>query len=77
MALKEVVGGMEIVNDQEVKQGLKLMASQGVFIEPTSAIVVKAFEKFVSKGIAKKDGKNVMVLSGSGLKATDYIAKMI
>lgn len=75
-AMKDSKGSMEIVNDNEVKEGLKVMASQGIFIEPTSAIVVKAFEKFVKSGIAKKDENNVVVLSGSGLKAIDYISKI-
>jgi threonine synthase len=76
-AVKESKGAMDIVNDGEVIEGLKKLASQGIFVEPTSAIVVKALEKFAKEGIVKKDGKNVMVLSGSGLKAIDHISKII
>ncbi|MEE9323272.1 MAG: threonine synthase [Candidatus Aenigmarchaeota archaeon] len=75
-AVKESKGAMEIVNDDEVIEGLKMLASQGVFVEPTSAIVVKALEKSVKGGLVKKDEKTVMVLSGSGLKATGELSKM-
>lgn len=76
-AMKNSKGSMEIVNDKEVVEGLRMLASKGIFIEPTSAIVVKALEKFGKNGIVKKDEKTVMVLSGSGLKAIDYISKIV
>jgi len=75
-AMKDSKGGMEIVSDNEVKEGLRTLAKQGIFIEPTSAVVVKAFGKFFRKGMVKTGGRNVMVLSGSGLKAAGSIAKM-
>lgn len=74
-AMRESKGAMEIVSDSEVMEGLKELAYQGIFVEPTSAIVVKALGKLIRKGVAKGDGKNVMVLSGTGLKAIDYLTK--
>ncbi len=76
-AVKETKGAMGVVNDREVMEGLKMLAKQGFFVEPTSAVVVKALEKFVKNCVLKKDGKNVMVLSGSGLKAAGELSKII
>ncbi len=76
-ALKESKGAMGIVSDEEVIEGLKILSSQGIFVEPTSAIVVKALEKFVKNGFVKKDEETVLVLSGSGLKAIDHISEIV
>ncbi len=76
-AMKETKGAMEIVNDGETIEGLKMLASQGMFVEPTSAIVVKALEKFVKNGIVKEGEKTIVVLSGSGLKAAGELSKII
>ena len=75
--VKETKGAMGIVNDKETIEGLKMLASQGVFVEPTSAIVVKALEKFVKNGIVKEGEKTIVVLSGSGLKVAGELSKII
>ena len=75
-AMKETKGAMEMVGEGEVMEGLKTLALQGIFIEPTSAIVVGALEKFAKKGIVKRDGLNVVMLSGNGLKAVEELSKM-
>jgi len=76
-AVEDSKGAMEIATEKEVMEGLKTLAHQGIFIEPTSAIVVKALDKFVKRGIVKKDGKNVIMLSGTGLKAVEELSKMV
>lgn len=75
-AMGETNGGMEIVNDKEVGEGLKDLSSQGIFVEPTSAIVVKAARKLESKELIESDQKTVIVLSGSGLKAVNELSKI-
>lgn len=76
-AVKETKGAMGIVNDEETIEGLRMLASQGLFVEPTSAIVAKALEKFVKNGIVKEGEKTIVVLSGSGLKAAGELSKII
>jgi threonine synthase len=76
-AMKGSGGGFQTANDKETISGLKFLASRGIYVEPTSAIVVPAVEKFVSSGLAGEGEKTVIVLSGSGLKATETLAKII
>lgn len=75
-AARESKGSFEVVEDDEVIRGLKFLASQGVFVEPTSAIVVPAVEKFFESGVIKKEEKTILVLSGSGLKATKVLSSL-
>jgi len=75
--MKETDGGFEVVNERETREGIGTLAKQGIFVEPTSAVVVKALEKLTEKGVIGRDEKTVVVLSGSGLKATEIILKAV
>jgi threonine synthase len=59
-------GDMITVSEEEIKKGLKKAFSMGLFIEPTSAVVMAALEKV-------KPERAVTVLTGSGLKAAQEI----
>jgi len=72
-ALRQSRGSFEKVKDEEVMKGMKLLASRGIFVEPTSAIVMPALEKFMQSGAVGKNEKTVIVLTGSGLKAADRL----
>jgi len=72
-AMKETKGAMTIVSDREVIEGLKILSRKGIYVEPTSAVVVKALDKFEKEKIIEKDEKTVIILSGSGLKATETL----
>ena len=76
-ALRETNGAFTIVDEEEIESGIKILASKGIYIEPTSAVVVKAFDKFVQSGIIGKGDRVVSILTGSGLKATDKLMKML
>jgi len=72
-AVKQSKGSLETVRDDEVIRDLRLLASRGIFVEPTSAIVMPALEKFIKGGVMGKKEKTVLVLTGSGLKAADKL----
>ncbi|NIP40023.1 MAG: pyridoxal-phosphate dependent enzyme [Candidatus Aenigmarchaeota archaeon] len=73
-AAKQSKGGFETVGESEVIRGLKFLSSQGIYVEPTSAVVIPAFEKFRRSGFIGKKGKTVLVLTGSGLKTTEILS---
>ena len=50
-ARRKTNGAFTIVSEEEIKSGVKILAARGVYVEPTSAVVVKAFDKFVEEGI--------------------------
>jgi threonine synthase len=76
-AISETNGAFTIVNDEEIKDGITILAAKGIFVEPTSAVIVGAFNKFVEDGIIRKGDLTVSILTGSGLKAIDKLMKLL
>lgn len=62
-------GAFTIVDDSEIQAGLEMLATRGIYVEPTSAVVVKGYEKFREAGIIGEGETTVSVLTGIGLKA--------
>ena len=75
-ALHETNGAITIVDEAEIEVGIKALASKGIYVEPTSAVIVKAFDKFVESGVICAGDITVSILTGSGLKATDKLMKI-
>jgi threonine synthase len=53
------------------------LARAGVYVEPTSAQVVGALAKLLAAGTVVPEQTTVLVLTGSGLKATPRIAELL
>jgi threonine synthase len=70
-------GGFQTVTEDEIWDGVRMLAGQGLYAEPTSAIVAAALPGFVKRGLAHPEETNVMVLSGSGLKAAQTMAEIL
>ena len=62
-------GAFTIVDDAEIQAGLEMLATRGIYVEPTSAVVVKGYEKFREAGIIGEGETTLSVLTGIGLKA--------
>jgi threonine synthase len=75
-ALNETNGAFTTVSDNEIIKGTKSLASQGLYVEPTSAVVLPAVDKFYNNNIINHDQIIVIILTGSGLKSTEKIVKM-
>jgi threonine synthase len=73
-AVRETGGTMLSVSDQETLDALRKAWGTGVYIEPTSAVALAAAEKVLREG---QGGTAVVVLTGSGLKATEKIVQLI
>ena len=68
-------GSFLVVSEQEIKEAFYETARMGYFIEPTSAAVVAGVKKYVAE--APENEIIVSVFTGSGLKASDTIAKLL
>jgi len=66
-ALRETHGQVIIAEEEEILKGQELMARQGYFIEPTSALVVCGFRKLIEE--INEDEIVILPLTGSGLKS--------
>ncbi|NVM03346.1 MAG: threonine synthase [Candidatus Helarchaeota archaeon] len=75
-AMKETHGAVTAVSDAEITRGIKILAQQGLFVEPTSAVVIPAVDKFYEQNIIKPEQTTILILTGSGLKTTEKFVKM-
>lgn len=75
-AIKGSRGSVVAVDEHSVVEGLFRLSSEGVYVEPTSAVVVPGVSKLVESGAISRGDTTVVFLSGSGLKATDKILEL-
>ena len=76
-AQRETDGAFTVVSEEDIKTGIKVLAAKGIYVEPTSAVVVKAFDRFEEGGIIGRCDTVVSILTGSGLKATEKLMKIL
>ena len=70
-ALRFTNGAFTTVDNADIKAGIQTLAAKGIYIEPTSAVVVKAYQKFQQAGIIQAGDLTVSILTGIGLKTTN------
>ena len=61
-------GAFTAVDDADIQAGLETLAARGIYVEPTSAVVIKGYEKFREAGIVGAGEATVSILTGIGLK---------
>ncbi len=76
-ALRETDGGVAVVAEEEIRQGLIILGRRGICVEPTSAVVIKAFEHLEDAGMVYPHEQVVLVLSGFGLKAGAVLQQLV
>ena len=82
--LKEVIaairrsGGVTVaVSEEAIIKGFWQIAKAGLYVEPTSATTVAALRQLHETGVIKPQEITVLVLTGSGLKATQRVAELM
>jgi threonine synthase len=76
-ALRDSRGGAVLVSEASIEAALFDLARTGVYVEPTSAQVAAGFSKLLTEGTIRPDQTTVLVMTGSGLKATGRIAELV
>jgi threonine synthase len=74
-ALRQSNGGAVLVPEASIERALFDLARSGVYVEPTSAQVLAGFSTLLAEGTIGPNETTVMVMTGSGLKATSRIAE--
>ena len=69
-AIRATNGAFTTVDDTDIKTGFAILAAKGMYVEPTSAVVIKAYQKFQQAGIITSGDQVVSILTGIGLKAS-------
>ncbi len=67
-ALRWTHGAFTTVTDDGIVHGMQTLAAQGIYVEPTAAVVIQGYEHFKREGVIGTDDVTVSVLTGSGLK---------
>jgi threonine synthase len=76
-ALERSGGRAQPVSEDRVVQALRELWSQGLYVEPTAAVGAAAFLESAERDPQMTDGTNVILLTGSGLKATEAIGALL
>ncbi len=76
-ALRETRGGAVMLSEDEIARATLDLARTGIYVEPTSAQVSAALARLLEAGAITPDQTTVLVLTGSGLKATPKIADLL
>ncbi|MBI2854943.1 MAG: threonine synthase [Chloroflexi bacterium] len=72
--IKDSGGGASAVSDEEIVDGMKLLAeTEGVFAETAGGTVIASLKRLVEAGEIKNDGPTVAYITGSGLKTQEAV----
>jgi threonine synthase len=74
-ALRDSDGMADAVSDEAIWSSVELMASKGVYIEPTSATAVAGYNTLKASGAVGSRDVVLIPLTGFGLKATDKLVE--
>jgi threonine synthase len=75
--LRATRGGAVMLSETEIAAATLDLARIGIYVEPTSAQAAAAFRKLIAAGTITTQQTTVLVLTGSGLKATARIAELL
>lgn len=71
-AIRESGGGTVAVDEEEIIETSLKLARQGIYVEPTSAHAAAGFSKLSQQKQISKTDETVVLLTGTGLKATNF-----
>jgi len=70
-------GGAVMLSEHEIAAATLELARGGVYVEPTCAQAAAAFGRLLEAGTIRADETTVVVMTGTGLKATPRIAELL
>ncbi len=73
-AMNETGGSAEDVNDDEIVEGIRLLAShEGIFAETAGGVTVACAQKLIESGAIPREESIVLCITGNGLKTQEAI----
>jgi threonine synthase len=71
-------GAVAAVNDDEIVEGIRLLArTEGVFAETAGGVTIAALAKMVAEGLVRSDETVVAYVTGNGLKTVEALVDRI
>ena len=72
--MKETQGHGDDVTDEEIREGIRLLAEyEGIFAETAGGVTVGVAKKLIANGRIPKDDSAVLCITGNGLKTLDAV----
>jgi threonine synthase len=76
--IRDSKGWGEDVSDEEVVQGIRLLAeTEGVFTETAGGVTVAAAKKLIEQGRIPRNESIVLAVTGNGLKTVEAVAESL
>jgi threonine synthase len=73
-ATAESGGAMDAVTDEEIVDGMTLLAqTEGVFAETAGGVTIGVLKKLVKQGLIKRTDTTVALITGNGLKTQEAV----
>jgi threonine synthase len=73
--MKETGGAAEDVTDDEIREGIKMLAEcEGIFAETAGGVTVGVAKKLIASGRIPADDSVVLCVTGNGLKTIEAVA---
>ncbi len=71
-------GSVESVSDEEIRDGIQLLArTEGIFAETSGGVTVATLKKLLANGDLDPDAETVVFNTGDGLKTLDAVADRV
>jgi threonine synthase len=73
--MKDTGGSAEDVSDDQIREGIRLLAEcEGIFAETAGGVTVGVAKKLIASGAIPADESAVLCVTGNGLKTIDAVA---
>jgi len=76
-AVRRSGGSIVAVEEAEIVEALRGLARRGLYVEPTSAVAAAGLSRLLSAGVIRPQEDTVLVLTGSGLKASAATGELL
>jgi threonine synthase len=74
-AVRESGGGFGSVSDDEIVEGIRLLArTEGIFAETAGGVTIATLAQLTASGVIRPDERVVAYVTGNGLKTIDAVA---
>jgi len=75
--IRQSGGSIVAVDEAEIVDALGRLARRGLYVEPTSATAAAGLTRLLTSGTIRPSERTVLVLTGSGLKASATIGELL
>jgi threonine synthase len=77
-AVRQTEGGFAAVSDEEVVEGMRLLArTEGIFAETAGGVTISTLKRLAGNGTIRADERVVVYVTGHGLKTLDAVVDRV